>query len=290
MAPGQEPRRVVLPGPMPEPLLVVGRRFHIKPLLPHLSRNRRFHVLALTAGDSRLFAATPFEWAEIPLDILAKDGEAEAIMEEEAGHGTPHPEGAVDELRHSLVVQDLRRVAFAVRKVLAGSNDPVLLVGEPDAVGHFRRLGHGQLPRLEEDALLVNPFSFAPSELHARALAHMEPFLGADLDAVLDLVRARLGTAEPTVGIRLEEILAGAYEGRVDTVVVAWDSDLWGTFEPSATPGAGPVLVVHGHQVDAEEELLNEAVVEVLRTGARAFAVPLDTLPRRSPAVALYRY
>lgn len=287
MAPGREPRRVVLPEAMPDAILVVGQRFHVKPLLPHVARNRRFHVLALTAGESRLYSATPQDWQEVPLDILPKEYEAEAIMLEDAGQGTPHPEGAVDELRHSLVVEDLRRVAFSARKALATSTLPVLLAGEPEAVGHFRT--QGQLPHLEEDALLLNPFAFPPGELHARAVAHMQPFLDAELEAALERVRARLGTAEPTVGIRPEEILAGAYEGRVDAVVVATDSDLWGRFDRGDGMGA-PTLVVHGHQVDAEEELLNIAAVEALRTGARAFAAPIDKLPRQSPTAALYRY
>ena len=84
-----------LPEPLKE-LVVVGDRFHIKPLLPALARNRRFHVLALTAGESRLFTATAFEWEEVPLDILPAHAEAAAIALEEAQGLSQHPEGAVD--------------------------------------------------------------------------------------------------------------------------------------------------------------------------------------------------
>lgn len=297
MAPGQEPRRVVLPAPMGDAVLVVGQRFHIKPLLAHAARERRFHVLALTAGDARLFAATPQDWQEVPLDLLRKEHEAEAMALEEAGPPgavpgpAPRREVAGNQLRHALVVEDLHRVAFAVQKALATDTSPVLLAGEPEAVGHFR--GLARLPNLQDDALLLNPFAFPQAELHARATAHMQPMLDEPLQRALEQVRARLGTAEATVGIRPEEILAAAHDGRVDTVIVAEDSDLWGRYEPpgpDASPAATPTLVVHGRQVDAEEELLNEAVVEALRTGARVFAAPMAQLPRQSPAVALYRY
>jgi hypothetical protein len=56
----------------------------------------------------------------------------------------------------------------------------------------------------------------------------IRPMLDADLNAVLDQVNARLGTAEPIVAIRLEEILTAGREGGIDSVVVARDEPLWG--------------------------------------------------------------
>ena len=113
------------------------------------------------------------------------------------------------------------------------------------------------------------------------------PFLysdTSDLSAVLDQVNARLGAAEPTVSIRLEDILAAAFEGRVDAVVVAENETLWGKFRP------GEPLEAHESADGLDEDLVNLAAVQTLRTGGRAFSVPRAHMPRQAAAVALFRY
>ncbi len=299
-------RMVTLPVSIPE-ALVVGSSFHLKPLLPLISRNLRFAVLALSAGDARLYAATPYAWEELALDILPDaleagpldagpleagaflPGAVEALAETQnapAGSrrrgGARAVEAAARDGRHAELLEDVGRVANAVRRALADDTAPLVLAAEASMVGHFRRLA--RLPQLHPQALTGNPFALAPGELHARATELMRPVLDDAPEAVLEQVRARLGSAEPSVGIRFEEILARAREGRVEAIVVAEDQALWGA-------GAGATAVVaHGHQVAAEPDLLNEAAVETLRHGGRAYALPLERLPRHVPAVAVYRF
>ena len=271
-----------LPVPLKE-LVVVGDMFHVKPLLPSVARNRRFHVLALTAGETRLFSATPFSWEEVPLDILPAHAEASAIALDEAHGPSQHPEGATDRLRHDLLVASPHNIAFGVKKALGSDPAPLLLAGEPHVVGNFRPVAH--LPNMLDEALLLNPFAFSHADLHARAVEVMAPLLDAELNGVLEQVRARLGTAEPTVGIRVEEILAAGEAARIASVVVAHDEALWGRFGAMAG-----TMVVHGHQTGAEDDLLNQVAVTALRTGGKAYAAPVGQLPRHSSAVAVYRF
>lgn len=279
---------VTLPMLVPE-AVVVADGFHIKPLLRMATRNRRFNVLALSAGDARLYAATPYSFEELALDILPGGLEAEADEMESArasggrGGAAATVADSPEELRHDLLLEDMRSVAVAVRAALAQDSAPLLLAAEPHVAGHFRKVA--KLPTLYSESLVVNPFAFRPAELLARATVMLAPLLDADAEAVLEQVRARLGTAEPTVGIRLEEILARAREGRVDTVIVAEDEAMWGK-----PPNGSAKIEAHGHQFDAEPDLLNEAALQALRHGGRAFALPIDRLPRRVPAVATYRF
>ncbi len=274
-----------LPHALPE-LLVVGRQFHLKPLLPALAQNRRFNVLALSQGQARLYSATPFAWQELPLDDLPPRVEAAAREMESAeaptgrGQSPQTADGAPDEQRGELLTQTLRNVAHAVRRALAADDAPLVLAANSPLASQFRGIAH--LPQLQDQGLAVNPFGISERDLHARAVALMRPMLEAPAEAVLEQVRARLGTADNHVGIRPEEILAAAREGRVEAIVVALDEALWGSCDK--TP------IVHGHQTDAEDDLLNEAAVAALRAGGRAYALPIELLPRRSPAVATYRF
>lgn len=253
----------------------VGPDFHIKPLLPLLAENLRFYILALSRGDVRLFAATPFDCTEVKLEVLPPAAQAEL---------NSRPAGGADTLeatRTALIVAESRRVVTAVKAALGADDAPLLLVADPSVAGHFMQ--EIRLRQMLPDALQLNPFAISRAELHARAVERMRPQLQAEVETVLNQVEARLGTAEKTVAIRLEEIIAAGHEGRVDAVVVAEDEVLWGRFD------AG-VVHTHGRPGPGEEDLLNQAAIAALRTGGRAFALPRERLPRQVPAAALLRF
>lgn len=254
----------------------VGPDFHIKPLLPLLAANRRFYILALSRGNVRLLSATPFGWTEVPLDALPAEVQAE-LDSRPAADGPD----TLEEVRTALMVAEPRRVGAAVKAALGEDEAPLILAADPSVAGHFTQ--QVELRQMMAKQLHLNPFGISEAELHAKAVECVRPELDAELQAVLDQVNARLGTAEKTVAIRLEEILGAASEGRVDAVVVAADELVWGRFD------AGHVHA-HGTPGVGDEDLLNQAAVMAMRTGGRAFAIPRERLPRQVPAAATLRY
>jgi hypothetical protein len=258
----------------------VAADFHIKPLLPFLAENRHFFILALSRENVRLLAATPFSTQEVSLEYLPAD--AQAVLDSEAESGVPADESVLEEERRALLTESPKRIAAAVKAALGDDVAPVVVVADPQVAGHF--LKESKLPQILEDFVAFNPFSIPDSELLAKALEVMQPILSEELATVLDKLNARLGAAEPTVAIRLEEILMSAQEGRIDVLVVAEDETIWGHFSPDNT------LTGHGSRGPHDEDLLNQAVVLAMRNGARAFAVPRERLPRQVPAAALLRY
>jgi hypothetical protein len=265
----------------PAEMLVIGPHFHIKPLLPMLERNRRFHILALSAGNARLLSATAYDWSEIELTALPDEVQAEldSTAAVRAGEDTAKSKR---EQRRALMLQDPHRVAYAVRAALGTDRAPIILAAEPQVAGRFRKVA--QLPQLRPETIALNPFALTDAELHARAMAVIGPAIEEEANALIEQVNARLGAGEHTVTIRLDEILAAGQEGRIDAVAVALDEALWGRYEP------GRPLSPHGQPAPGEEDLLNLAAIEALRTGARAYALPRARLPRQAPAVATLRF
>ncbi|MBS0643842.1 MAG: hypothetical protein JSS43_28615 [Proteobacteria bacterium] len=261
-----------LPREVPE-MVVVAEDFHIKPLLPFLAMNRHFYVLALSKTRVRLLVATPFTCQEVPLDYLPPDAQAELDSRAAVATGP--------DVHMELIMQSPKRIAASVKAALA-DDAPIVLIADPAVGGHF--LKQTDLPQILPEPIAFNPFAVSDSELVGKAMEPMQPLLTAELDTALEQINARLGTAQPTVAIRLEEILQAAPEGRVDTVVVAQDEALWGQYTPGALPSA------HGHRTPGDEDLLNKAAVMALRNGARAYAVAHDRLPRQVLAAALMRY
>jgi len=270
-------RALELPGPG-EPQVVAGRHFHIKPLLSLAEHNRRFYLLALTRGKVALWSATPFHSEPMALDLPNEALRAELDSRLAADLAPADSE----EVRQSLLLEDPQRVAAAVRHVIGGDQAPILLAGDPRVTGHFIKVAHND--QILPDTLSLNPFGLGEDALHRRALELIAPSLDSERDAFLDLARSRLGTADTTVAIRLDEILLAAHEGRVDSVAVADDQAIWGHFRPGETTDA------HGTPHGLEDDLLNLAAVLTLRAGGRAFSLPTEQIPRRSPAIATLRF
>jgi hypothetical protein len=266
--------------PLPEALprsITVGHHFNIKPLLPLLARNRRFWLLALSERRARLFNVTPFGSEEMTLDLTPP---APGAAMPPADFGTDDTEARDGEPDSFL--EDLAGLTRAVETRIGSDSAPILLAAEPRIGGHFRKTA--DLPNLLEDSLILNPHAFHPAELQRRALEVMRPDLETPIEDLVEQIQARLGDAASNVAIRLEEILAAAEEGRVDSLLAAEDEALWGQFEP------GRALVAHGRPSGQDEDLLNRAAVATLRNGGRAYAVPRARIPRASPAAATLRY
>ena len=222
----------VIPLPnAPGEMMVIGQDFHIKPLLPLIAANQRFGILALSKTNVRLLAATPFQWQELPLDVLPLDAQAELDSRPAAAAAAGGE--AVDDVRKEILVASPRNIATAIKAAIKDDPAPVILVADPGVAGHF--LQQVEIRQIQEQPLQINPFALSDQELHAKVLDVIRPVLDVDLNAVLEQVTARLGTAEPNVAIRLEEILAAGQEGRVDAVVVAEDESLWGRLNPDET-------------------------------------------------------
>jgi Bacterial archaeo-eukaryotic release factor family 7 len=91
-----------LPFPLDE-LVVVTHRFHIKPLLPLLSGDGHFFVLALSQKEVRLLQGTRYGVREVELQGVPQ-GIAEALRYEDGekkGHHYPGSQGRPEGSRHS---------------------------------------------------------------------------------------------------------------------------------------------------------------------------------------------
>jgi hypothetical protein len=266
-----------LPQPIPS-LAMVGTRFYIKPILGLLDRNPAFHILAASAGKARLLSCDHYAWTEVPIGFA--DGAREIVAEtsfQEGGYESSH------EVHKSQLMEYVRRVSGAVEERLRDDAAPLVLAAEPELLGHFRK--HGHLPRLMEPGLNINPHALGDSDLHGRALELVLANTGSLAEQTLEKIHARLSAGEVTVAIQPDQIVTAALHGRVDAAVVAVDENLWG-----AVNASGGKVTARGKPLRNDEELLNLIVVETLKRGGRAYAVPHEAMPRNALAAALLRY
>lgn len=285
-----------------EELLVVSNRFHLKPLIPMLSHNGRFFVLALSQDQVRLLLCTRFGSARVDLDGLPVPrniDEALAFDQPEKQHqyhtgteapGTPmatrwwaafHGQGVTDQVK-----DDLRRYFLQIdrglHEVLCQERLPLVLAGVEYLLSIYK--GVASYDHILDQGVTGNPEGLRDEELQRQAWALAEPYLLQPQREAAQRYRDSLGTG--LASNDLKEVLTAAYQGRVSALFVALDTHRWGTFDP--VTGA---VQVNPAQEPTDEDLLDlAAAYTILNSSGDVFAVPQEEMPNREPLAAVYRY
>jgi hypothetical protein len=223
-------RSLQVPLDLPE-LAVVADRFQISPLLPLLTSDGHFFVLALSQHQIRLLEGTRDRLEEVHLPGIPL-GVRDALQGEEgqkqlqlyvadrggvAARGIFHGHGSAGDVQEERVLQYLRKVDRALGEVLAGERGPMVLA----AVEHLAPLWRkaNTYPHLVDETLAGSPEELGLHELYARAWAVVEPlFLQAQREAAARYDRLA-GTGLTSQDPR--EIIRAAEDGRIDTLFAA---------------------------------------------------------------------
>ena len=126
-------------------LVVVGDRFHLKPLLPLLSGDGRFYVLALSQNEIRLLQGTRYRVGGVDLDNVPQSlsdvlkwDDPEKRLQWHTGTGAKtngraavfhgHGVASADDPK-DYIFRYFRRIDEGLSQVLAGDTAPLVLAG-----------------------------------------------------------------------------------------------------------------------------------------------------------------
>jgi len=276
-------------------LVVVNERCHVKPLLPLLTGDGQFYVLALSQNGVRLLRGTRHSVDEVELEDIpgslaetlryddlgrplqfhtrtGGSGERGAIF---FGHGAGGEEDKKNILRY------FRQIDTGVREALKDKRAPLVLAGVDYLLPLYRQ-ANGYRHLLNE-GITGNPEELTAEELHEQAWAIVQPdFQKAQRDAA-DRYR-QLAGGERASG-DLNTIAPAAYQARVDVLFVAVGVQRWGRFDPDANH-------VHVRETaePGDEDLLDFAAAHSILNGGTVYAVAPDDVPGGPALAAVFRY
>ncbi len=290
-----------LPVEVPD-LCVVTHRLHLTPLLPIMTGDEGFHLIALSASRARLFEGNrwgiaPVEDVDLPQGVATVADEAsyqqtvhaqpQARPRRRAAAEVPSAQNlgaSPEDLRKVQLLQYLNRVATVLEKRLSGIHRPIVLAAQDEVAGNFRKQA-SRLPTLLPDNLLLNPDALPSDELHARAWRLVESGLRDEADDAVESFEALFNDHDNRATVHPDQIVKGARFGAVDTLLVASDRHYWGRYEEDQD-----ALVHHRDPAVEDEDLLNYAAVHTLRAGGAVRMVPQEKMPRHGVAAAIMRY
>lgn len=262
-----------------QPLVAVGDRFDIGPLLRSVSFTNGGYVLSVADGRNRLLElsadAPPFELElDLPddLDNVLEDTKYQGRFDRHRADGTTGER--IERERYCRLVQD------AVLAHISESTLPLIIATSRDLEPAYRAVNSYR--GLLEHGIDGNPEAFSVEDLNERARV----ILDEHYENKLVQWRESFGTrrANGLATSQLSEVARAATASGVAELLFDMDSTLEGLIDD--------VGVVHEvSEPDAENYgIVDEIAARVLRSGGTVKAVRAGDLPDDTPVAAVLRF
>jgi hypothetical protein len=281
-------------------LTVVSPRFHVKPLLPLLSGDGQFYLLALSQNEVRLLQGTRYSVSDVdipdaPADIAealwADDPERQqqwhsGTQGQSPGGKRPamfHGHGVGDDDNKDRILRYFRQIDAALSRLLADDDAPLLLAGVDYLLPIYAEAN--TYPQLIIDGLPGNPEELSAEELHERAWKVVGPRFAGEKQAAAERYRALAGAGDDLATNSLSTIVRAARHGAVETLFVPLGVQRWGAYDSDSDD-----CTTHASPHPGDYDLLDYAAAHTLRTGGVVYAVEADEMPAEGDSLAILRY
>ncbi len=274
----------------------VSDRFYLKPLLPLLTGDGRFYLLAVSLNGVRMFEGSRDNISEIELDDVPTSL-AEALRYDDpekvldyyvvshasGGTGTANQDATVHGTassqpdRKKEILRFFKQLDNGIREMVAGENAPLVFAGVDYLFPLYQEANH--YPHLADESVKGNPDELSAKELHGRAWSAIKPHFEQDQKEARDRFNERHGTGLASEDIR--QVIPAAADGQIETLFVALGERLYGTYDSKSRE-----LNIHDEPKKGDHDLLDMAAVQTLLHGGTVYALSPDDVPGDDPRVA----
>lgn len=282
-----------------EELVVVGKKFHVQPLLPLFSGNGNFYILALNLNQTRLFLASRDDLSEIEMEnmptSLAESLETDDLEKNLGFHtSTDNPGGGGE--RPAIFYgqggeydkkEDVLRYFQHVEEILAGAREdesaPMVITGVDYLIPIYRQVSTYR--NLLDKDLIGSPARQDLRDLHAQAWKLVEPIFMKNEQEAVDRFLELHGQQNGLATSDLDSAVKAAIGGRVETLIVPLGVQKWGRYDP-----AQDSVVFDSEPTPENEDMINFAAAQTVLSSGNVYAVPAEQLPGDGDVAAILRY
>ena len=279
-----------------EELCVVGRRFQVTPLIAWLNDDAPFWILAVSQNDVRLFRASRFQIQEAKVPDLP-DGCTEALHYDvreglyQTHSGEPKlrgkeglvftGQGGEADVAKDEIAEFFRLIDGSVSKFLNERSEPLVFAGV-DYLFPIYRL-HNSYAHLLAEHIPGNPDLVALPQLRDRAWPLIETSIHQDQETEIAKYWNRIHQARAANPV--EEILAAAQVGAIETLFISPKVRPLGSFDPASRS-----VRLGNHPRQESEDLANLAAILVLDHGGDVEVIASGNIPGGGSMAATFRY
>ena len=280
----------------------VAEKFYIKPLLPALSGDERYFLLALDLNGIGLFEGSKFALNKINLPdetpvtiksamrwddaersvqfFTGTQNQASGQMRSAIFHG--QGSGSLDEAVYKeKILEFFRMTDKGVYKVIGNENVPLVLAGVEYLIPIYKKAN--SYPNVFEKGLDIDPETLSEEELREKSWNLISTYFNKDQEKAFIKYENLVGNHKASDN--LKEIVKAAHAKRIESLFINIDENKWGKFNP----GRNEVkLSNNGH--DGCRDLLDIAAAYTLLNSGKIYALHTEQMPVENPAAAVFRY
>ncbi|HEX3010550.1 MAG TPA: hypothetical protein VHQ70_00745 [Syntrophomonadaceae bacterium] len=277
--------------------LLVGRRFHLKPLLPLLNGDGLFYVLALSLNDVRVLQCTRASVMELDIDDIPHsmaesmkydDPERQLQLHSNTLKGTERKAAAIynghgtgiDDSKEN-ILRYFRLIDRGLHHVLREEKAPLILAGVDYLFPIYQEAN--TYTYLSEKGIPGNPEELSAEDLQTLAWPVVEHYFHKAEQEALTYYGPLKGTDRTTQDIT--EAAPAAHNGQVEILFLANGSQQWGRFDPQING-----VHLHEEPEPGDEELFDFTAMQTIINGGSVYVLDADKIPDGAPFAALLRY
>jgi hypothetical protein len=281
-------------------LLVIANNFQIKPLLPLLSKDGKFYILAISMNEIRLLLGTKDSVDEIELDGIPTNMQEALWMNDPEKHvgfhtsasspgragmrrATFHGHGGKAAADKTNLLRYFHRIDKGVNDFLEEKQIPMVLAG----VDYLLPIYHeaNTYAGLMDEGLEGNPEDVPEKDLHKYAWELVEPVFKEDKKQALERFKQLDGQGDELASTDLKTVVKAANFGQVDTLIVPLGVQRWGRYDSQQNK-----VVLEEKPNPENEDLLDFAAMHTLFNSGRVYAVQPEKIPGDGELAAFLRY
>jgi hypothetical protein len=276
---------------MPE-LAFVSDHCHIKPLMPLLQDDGRFHLLMIAPHGVSLYQGTRSTLTLLPLPGAPPSFDDELSHPGSGQHADVLPRSGSQDIANDGISMDgkhasertaehFRRIDACVCSLLQGEQGPLLLAGDADLLPIYAGMNH--YPHLDPEWIPGGSDLVAATALHGHALSIVARSIAKRHGTASDRYAQLRGSAQASID--LPSILRNGFEGRIDHLFAASDRERWGTYDR-----INDKVREHWPPWPEDDDLLNLAIISALAHRSSVHVNPLALMPDLADIAAIFRY
>jgi len=297
LADGQDLR--VTAGWSLQPRAMVGRRFHVRDLVPPFGHVGRIHLLALSQKTPKLFRIDGEYCTEVPVDDMP-DSLAQALLADKEKslqfHSSMSPQTPVGDRRQMYhgqgaagddaserqeVFELCRQVDDALHEFLGESQAPLVISAVEWVASVYREAN--TYPHFIDAPIVPNAENVDDKRLIAEAREAARKWFDKPRRQAMKTFDDAQGSEQTVRDIR--KLVADARNGKVQTLWLRDVEPIWG--RPAAMLED---VDVHETYAPGDEDLLNVAMIDTVTQSGEVFALKEDELSDVQHAAAILRY
>lgn len=241
-------------------MAVVSESFHVKPLLSLLQGQERYFVVSLTTKKAQVF-----------------EGNSHGMESREIIYRSPPK---CDESRDFL--RFCHEIERRLKARFRGRQEPLLIVAPEHLRATYRRISRLR-NHIDDSSLSINTEISAPAELHAITWPLAVQYLGRQrkrIEREFRIARHKRITLE-----NLEDVARAAADGRIISLFIEKNVQLWGRFDQDAQP-------IFRREIRNREPvdcMLDDLAEQVIASGGDVYLLSPGEMPTRSPVAAIVK-